>query len=74
MTRLGPDVQAAKDKDSSSWSVSRTAGYAQQMLRILRALHERCQMVFVDVKPGESQGFGAMKRHVRLEPGETIYH
>lgn len=54
MTRLGPDVLAAKT-ESEPWPVSRTAGYAQQMLQILRALHEQCRMVFVDVKPGESQ-------------------
>lgn len=54
MTRLGPDIQAAKEH-SSPWSVSRIAEYASQMLLILRALHERCRMVFVDVKPGESQ-------------------
>lgn len=54
MTRLGPDILAAKT-NSEPWPVSRTAGYAQQMLHILRALHERCRMVFVDVKPGERQ-------------------
>lgn len=58
MTRLGPDILTAKEaanEDSEPWSESRTAGYALQMLKILRALHERCEMVFVDVKPGESK-------------------
>lgn len=52
MTRLGPDVQAAKE-ESAPWDVARTVGYARQMLGLLRSLHERCRMVFVDVKPGE---------------------
>ncbi|CAM9791210.1 unnamed protein product [Ectocarpus fasciculatus] len=54
MTRLGPDILTAKEaanEKSEPWSESRTAGYALQMLKILRALHERCEMVFVDVKP-----------------------
>ncbi|CAM9676686.1 unnamed protein product, partial [Ectocarpus sp. 8 AP-2014] len=50
MTRLGPDVEAAL-KTSKGWSVARKAGYARQMLALLRALHEKCKMVFIDVKP-----------------------
>ncbi|CAM9371404.1 unnamed protein product [Ectocarpus sp. 13 AM-2016] len=50
MSRLGPDVEAALKK-SKGWSVARKAGYARQMLALLRTLHERCKMVFIDVKP-----------------------
>ncbi|CAN0536054.1 unnamed protein product [Ectocarpus sp. 12 AP-2014] len=50
MTRLGPDVEAALKKNKG-WSVARKAGYARQMLALLRALHEKCKMVFIDVKP-----------------------
>lgn len=52
MTRLGPDVEAAQ-KRNGPWSVARTAGYARQMLNLLQSLHDKCKMVFVDVKPGE---------------------
>ena len=52
MTRLGSDIQAAKEKNKA-WQLSRTVGYARQMFGLLRALHERCRLVFVDVKPGE---------------------
>lgn len=52
MSRLGPDVEAAQTQNGP-WSISRMAGYARQMLSLLRVLHEKCKMVFVDVKPGE---------------------
>lgn len=52
MTRLGPDVDAAQRK-AGPWSIPRLGGYARQMLELLRCLHERCKMVFIDVKPGE---------------------
>lgn len=52
MTRLGPDVEAART-ESGPWHIVRHAGYARQMLALLRFLHEHCKMVFVDVKPGE---------------------
>ena len=51
MTRLGPDILAAKE-NSRPWPVARTVEYARQMFLALRALHEQCRMVFVDVKPG----------------------
>lgn len=51
MTRLGPDVEAAQ-KQSAPWSVARKAGYARLMLDLIRSLHEKCKMIFVDVKPG----------------------
>lgn len=51
MSRLGPDVEAAQEK-GEAWSVARKAGYARQMLALLRTLHEKCKMIFVDVKPG----------------------
>lgn len=53
MTRLGPDVDAAQ-KRNGPWTVARKAGYARQMLALVRSLHEKCKMVFVDVKPGKS--------------------
>lgn len=51
MSRLGPDVEAAQ-QDGDAWSLPRKVGYARQMLALLRDLHEKCKMVFVDVKPG----------------------
>lgn len=51
MSRLGPDVEAAQQEDDA-WSLPRKVGYARQMLALLRDLHEKCKMVFVDVKPG----------------------
>ena len=53
MTRLGPDVDSAQQL-TGPWSVAQKAGYARQMLALLRSLHSECKMVFVDVKPGES--------------------
>lgn len=53
MTRLGPDVEGAQ-KLTGPWSIAQNAGYARQMLALLRSLHSECKMVFVDVKPGES--------------------
>lgn len=53
MTRLGPDVEGAQ-KLTGPWSVAQNAGYARQMLALLRSLHNECKMVFVDVKPGVS--------------------
>ncbi|CAN0365983.1 unnamed protein product, partial [Scytosiphon promiscuus] len=50
MSRLGPDVEAAQEK-GEAWSVARKAGYARQMLTLLRNLHDKCKMIFVDVKP-----------------------
>ncbi|CAN0072002.1 unnamed protein product, partial [Hapterophycus canaliculatus] len=50
MSRLGPDVEAAQGK-GEAWSLAQKAGYARQMLALLRTLHEKCKMVFVDVKP-----------------------
>lgn len=52
MTRLGQDVEAAQEASDDTWSVARKAGYARQMLDLLRSLHTKCKMVFVDVKPG----------------------
>lgn len=54
MSRLGPDVDAARAK-TGPWPLPRQAGYGRQMLSLLRTLHERCKMVFVDVKPGGSR-------------------
>lgn len=59
MSRLGPDVEAALKK-SKGWSVARKAGYARQMLALLRALHEKCKMVFIDVKPGTRESRTSM--------------
>lgn len=53
MTRLGPDLDGAQEL-TGPWSVAHIAGYARQMLALLRTLHSECKMVFVDVKPGES--------------------
>ncbi|CAM9920680.1 unnamed protein product, partial [Choristocarpus tenellus] len=50
MTRLGPDLGSTHTQ-SDSWSIAKTAGFALQMLSLLRFLHEQCRMVFVDVKP-----------------------
>ncbi|CAM9396819.1 unnamed protein product, partial [Discosporangium mesarthrocarpum] len=50
MTRLGPDLSVAHAQ-TGPWSVSCIAGYSRQMLSLIRTLHERCRMVFVDVKP-----------------------
>ncbi|CAN0541027.1 unnamed protein product, partial [Scytosiphon promiscuus] len=49
MTRLGPDLDGAQEL-TGPWSVTQTAGYARQMLALLRSLHSECKMVFVDVK------------------------
>lgn len=54
MSRLGPDVEAAQEK-GNGWSLAQKVGYARQMLALLRALHDKCKMVFVDVKPGTVQ-------------------
>lgn len=70
MSRLGPDVEAAL-KNSKGWSVASKAGYARQMLALLRTLHERCKMVFIDVKPGARESrmlIGGTNRGKRL-PG-----
>lgn len=64
MTRLGPDVEGAQEL-TGPWSVAQTAGYARQMLALLRSLHSECKMVFVDVKPGESWGRGSGARGVK---------
>lgn len=42
----------AAQKEGEAWSMPRKAGYARQMLALLRTLHETCKVVFVDVKPG----------------------